>query len=137
MTTTPSRGTSLAPWLDVPDGPLALGFYTAAFGAREVYRFVASGSFVVRLSVDGAEFWITGNEATSSNAPTKQTPGGLGGGNVRMILTVADPDAMFARALAAGATEVHPVGDAHGWRLGRLIDPFGLHWEIGRETNRA
>ena len=52
MTTTPSRGTSLAPWLDVPDGPLALGFYTAAFGAREVYRFVASGSFVVRLSVE-------------------------------------------------------------------------------------
>jgi PhnB protein len=48
-----------------------------------------------------------------------------------MILTVGDPDTVFARALAAGASQVFPVGDSHGWRLGRLVDPFGLHWEIG------
>jgi PhnB protein len=48
-----------------------------------------------------------------------------------MILTVADPDAVFGRSLRAGATEVFPVGEGHGWRLGRLVDPFGLHWEIG------
>jgi len=48
-----------------------------------------------------------------------------------MILTVADPDAVFERALIAGATEVFPVGEEHGWRLGRVADPFGLHWEIG------
>jgi PhnB protein len=50
-----------------------------------------------------------------------------------MILTVPDPDTLFLRALKAGATEVFPVGEEHGWRLGRLVDPFGLHWEIGRE----
>jgi PhnB protein len=49
-----------------------------------------------------------------------------------MILTVPDPDSLFARAISAGATEVFPVGEDHGWRLGRLADPFGLHWEIGR-----
>jgi PhnB protein len=56
----------------------------------------------------------------------------LGGGSIRMILTVSDPDSLFAQALQAGATEVFPVGEEHGWRLGRLVDPFGLHWEIGR-----
>ncbi len=80
---------------------------------------------VARFSVDGAEFWI------SDGQPDKPEPESLGGGTVRMILTVADPDKVFARALAAGASEIFPVGEEHGWRLGRLVDPFGLHWEIG------
>lgn len=49
-----------------------------------------------------------------------------------MILTVADPDAVFAQALKAGASQIFPVGEEHGWRLGRVVDPFGHHWEIGR-----
>jgi PhnB protein len=49
-----------------------------------------------------------------------------------MLLTVADPDAAVRRAVAAGATEVMPVAEAHGWRLGRIVDPFGHHWEIGK-----
>jgi len=40
-----------------------------------------------------------------------------------MILTVGDPDTVFAQALAAGPSEIFPVGEAHGWRLGRLVDP--------------
>jgi PhnB protein len=50
-----------------------------------------------------------------------------------MVLTVDDPDAMFARALAAGARQVVPVMENYGWRLGRVQDPYGHHWEIGRE----
>jgi PhnB protein len=49
-----------------------------------------------------------------------------------MVLTVPDPDAMFAKALAAGAREIWPVREDYGWRLGRVVDPFGHHWEIGR-----
>jgi PhnB protein len=49
-----------------------------------------------------------------------------------MILTVPDPDAVFANAIAAGAAQVYAVSEDHGWRLGRLLDPFGLHWEIGK-----
>jgi PhnB protein len=48
-----------------------------------------------------------------------------------MILTVADPDGMFVKALTAGAREVVAVEEACGWRLGRVVDPFGHHWEIG------
>jgi PhnB protein len=50
-----------------------------------------------------------------------------------MILTVPDPDEIFEKALKAGATEIFPVSEEHGWRVGRVADPFGLHWEIGRE----
>ena len=116
--------TSIAPWLTVRDGKRALEFYKNAFAATIVYQLdTPDESVVARLSVDGAEFWISdGND-----------PEPLGGNSVRMILTVDDPDSMFARAIKAGATEVFPVGEEHGWRLGRLIDPFGLHWEIGRE----
>jgi PhnB protein len=60
------------------------------------------------------------------------SPESLDGGSVRMILTVPDPDAVFARALAAGARAIVAVEEAYGWRLGRVVDPFGHHWEIGR-----
>jgi PhnB protein len=50
-----------------------------------------------------------------------------------MILTIANPDEVFEQARKAGATEVFPVGEEHGWRLGPLADPFGLPWEIGYE----
>jgi PhnB protein len=49
-----------------------------------------------------------------------------------MILIVPEPDAAFARALGAGATEIAAVYEGHGWRVGRLADPLGYHWEIGR-----
>jgi PhnB protein len=49
-----------------------------------------------------------------------------------MILTVDDPDAVFEQAIAAGATEVFAVFEDHGWRIGRVADPFGHHWEIGK-----
>lgn len=119
---------SLAPLLSVRNGARAVEFYQAAFGASEVYRVEDPGGAVVsRLSVDGAEFWL----ADESPAHGNFSPETLGGGTVRMILTVADPDALFAQALAAGAREVHSVYEEHGWRYGRLVDPYGHHWEIG------
>jgi PhnB protein len=122
--------TSLAPWLTVPDGEIAVAFYKCAFAATEAYRLdlPPEAGTVVRLSVNGAEFWVSSEAATEPQS-TRQP---VGGGSVRMILTVADPEATFAQALSAGATEVFPVGEDHGWRLGRLTDPFGLDWEIGK-----
>lgn len=120
--------TTIVPWLSVKNNVKAIDFYKSAFGATEVYRLEdPGGGLVVRLSVNGAEFWLS-NEATGDGNPG---PKELGGDSVRMILTVDDPDQLFARALKAGATEIFPVGEGHGWRLGRLADPFGLHWEIG------
>ena len=120
--------TTLAPWLSVQNSAQAVAFYKAAFGAMETYRLEGDdGGLVVKLSVDGAEFWLSGS--IQDDADHVAQP--VGGETVRMILTVNDPDALFARALQAGAAEVFPVGEEYGWRLGRLVDPFGLHWEIG------
>ena len=120
---------SIAPMLSVRDGARAVEFYKSAFGAIEVYRVEdPGGSVVSRLSVDGAEFWLSDESPEHGNF----SPESLGGGSARMILTVPDPDAMFAKALAAGAREVWAVEEAYGWRVGRVVDPFGHHWEIGR-----
>jgi PhnB protein len=93
-----------------------------------MFRMEDGGSVVARLAVQGAEFWLSDESPEHGNF----SPQTLGGGSVRLILTVADPDAVFARALAAGATQVYAVAEEHGWRLGRVVDPFGHHWEIGR-----
>jgi PhnB protein len=119
---------SVAPWLSVRNGAKAVDFYKSAFGATEVFRLQAGEGVVARLSVDGAEFWVGDESPEHGNF----SPESLGGGSVRMVLTVADPDAVFARALTAGASKVVPVREEHGWRFGRVVDPFGHHWEIGR-----
>src|SRR5690242_2068735 len=119
---------SLAPWLSVRNGARAVEFYKSAFGAIEIYRVEdPTGSVVSRLSIDGAEFWLSDESPAHGNF----SPETLGGGTVRMILTVPDPDAVFAQALAAGAQQVSAMQDDYGWHLGRVVDPFGHHWEIG------
>ena len=120
---------SVAPMLSVRNGARAVDFYKAAFGAIEVYRVEdSSGAVVSRLSVEGAEFWVADESPEHQNF----SPESVGGGTVRMILTVSDPDAMFMQAVGAGARQVVAVSEQYGWRLGRVVDPYGHHWEIGR-----
>jgi PhnB protein len=122
---------SLAPQLSVRRGRAAVDFYQAAFGAEELLRVGGTDedeSVVAQLRVEDAVFWV----ADESPEHLNFSPESVGGGTVRMLLTVPDPDAAVARAIAAGATEVVPVEDAYGWRVGRIVDPFGHHWEIGR-----
>lgn len=125
-----SAGYSLAPLLSVRGAARAVAFYRAAFGAVEAYRVDGpDGAVVARLAVgDGAEFWVS-DEAPAHGA---FSPESVGGGTARLVLTVPDPDAAFARALAAGARGVAAVEEAYGWRLGRVVDPFGHTWELGR-----
>jgi len=121
--------TSIAPMLSVRNGVRAVEFYKAAFGAVELFRIDSgSGAVVARLAADGAEFWVADESPEHFNF----SPETLGGGTVRMVMIVADPDAAFNRAVSAGAKVVAPVEDQYGWRLGRVADPFGHHWEIGR-----
>ena len=121
--------TSIAPMLSVRRAAKAIEFYKAAFGAGELFRIDAEdGAVVARLSVGEAEFWVADESTEHKNF----SPESLGGGTVRMIMIVEDPDAAFARAVAAGAVVVVPVSNQYGWRLGRVVDPFGHHWEIGK-----
>lgn len=122
--------TAIAPLLSVRNGAKAIEFYKTAFGATELFREddPANGAVVARLAMAEAEFWVADESPEHQNF----SPETLGGGSVRMVMTVEDPDAGFDRAVAAGATVVWPVSNQHGWRLGRIVDPFGHHWEIGK-----
>lgn len=120
----------IAPMLSVRGGAKAVEFYKAALGATELYRIEApDGAVVAQLSVGGAEFWV----ADESPQHLNFSPESLGGGTVRIILVVADPDAVFKQVVSAGGKVVSPVQDhEYGWRVGRVVDPFGHHWEIGK-----
>lgn len=121
--------TSIAPMLSVRAGAKAIEFYKAAFGASVIFRVDApDGAVVARLSVDGAEFWVADESPEHANF----SPESLGGGTVRMVMVVDNPDAAFDRAVKAGAKVVVAVANEYGWRLGRVADPFGHHWEIGK-----
>jgi PhnB protein len=129
-----SPNVSIAPMLSVRRGAKAIEFYKAAFGAVELYRIDSEdGAVVARLSAGPAEFWV----ADESPEHLNFSPESLGGGSVQMVMIVPDPDAAFERAVTAGATVVWPVSDQHGWRLGRIVDPFGHHWEIGRPLTES
>jgi PhnB protein len=124
-------GVSIVPQLSVRHGRAAIDFYKAAFGAIEVYRVGGTGDHadvVAQLAVGTASFWVSDESPPHANF----SPESVGGSTARMLLIVDDPDSAVARATAAGATEVYPVGEEHGWRLGRIKDPFGHQWEIGK-----
>jgi PhnB protein len=103
-----------------------MDYYKAAFGAVEQYRLEGDEGRVVvaQLAIGNADFWL---QEDLDSSPAFQDHR-----SVRMILTVEDPDAVFAQAIAAGAMEVGAVSEGHGWRIGRIADPFGHHWEIGK-----
>lgn len=124
------RRPTLAPMLSVRRGAQAVDFYKAAFGATELFRIESpDGAVVAKLAIGESDFWVADESPDYQNF----SPETLGGTTTRMVLTVDDPDAVFERAVAAGAGEVSPVADQeYGWRVGRVVDPFGHHWEIGR-----
>lgn len=117
--------------LSVRRGPEAIAFYKAAFGAEEVYRFGGTDDHedvVCQLSVDGAPFWVEDESPPDGNF----SPETLGGSTERLLLIVAEPHEVVRRAVGLGGIEVSPVVEEHGWLLGRIDDPFGHRWEIGR-----
>ena len=122
----------IAPWLTVDDGERAAAFYRQALGATEMYRLEGDDgrAVVVQLRIGDAELWIQEEEAGPEPSPDIPRP-------IRLILSVEDPDASFARAVGAGATEVAVVHDEHGWRTGRVTDPFGHDWEFSTEIDDA
>ena len=130
MADSKTAGPTIAPMLSVRNGAKAVEFYKAAFGAGELFRVESpDGQVVAQLSVGASDFWVADESPENSNF----SPETLNGSTARIVLVVVDPDAAFQQALAAGAKTVWPVEDQpYGWRVGRLVDPFGHHWEVGK-----
>lgn len=120
--------TSIQPelWIDRPSA--AIAFYQEAFGARVMHRVGDGDDIVAQLGVGDAAFWV----AAASSAMKRFSPVQIDGTTSRTLLIVDDPEQVVADAIAAGATESSAVDDEHGWRLGRIIDPFGHEWEVGK-----
>jgi PhnB protein len=120
--------TSFQPELWVDHAPAAVAFYEAAFGAITLHRVGEGDDIVAQLAVGDACFWV----AAASPDMGRLSPETVGGRTSRTLLVTQDPDELFARAIAAGASGSSPVGEEHGWRVGRIIDPYGHEWEIGK-----
>src|SRR5437879_4741469 len=119
--------TSIQPelWVETPGE--AVAFYEAAFGATVLHRVGEEDDIVAQLGVGDAAFWV----GATSAAMKRLSPRAIDGATSRTLLVVEDPERVIRQAVGAGATESSPVSNEHGWRLGRIIDPFGHEWEIG------
>ncbi len=127
------KSVSIAPMLSVRHGVRALEFYKCAFGAREVFKIEDSdGAVVAQLAIQDAKFWIADESPEYQNF----SPETLGGTSTRLVLVLDDPSSVHAQALAHGAKQVSPVQEENGWLIGRVVDPFGHHWEIGKPISQ-
>jgi PhnB protein len=132
---TPPEGyRSVTPYLAVDGAARAIAFYAEAFGARERMRLDAPGGKIGHAELEIgdsiimlADPWPGG----SFEAPRGESA------SVAIHIYVADADAVFARALAAGATAIRPV-ETHfyGDRGGMLRDPFGHHWHVAHQVEK-
>ena len=124
------RASSLTPMLTVKDAATAIEFYRDAFGAAELARSTApTGHMVAELAIDGLRFFVVDENPEAFNL----SPKSVDGTTVRINLIVDDPDAAEAQAVRAGATVIFPVDDqAYGFRQGRVADPYGHHWLLGK-----
>jgi PhnB protein len=120
----------VSPELSVRRGE-AVEFYKDAFGATEIYRVGGTDAHpevVSQLAIGESSFWVSDESPPNRNF----SPESLGGSTVRLLLVVEDPHAVVKRAVGFGAEQVAPVDREHGWLLGRIEDPFGHQWEIGK-----
>jgi uncharacterized glyoxalase superfamily protein PhnB len=124
---TATQASAITPYLTVHDGAAAIDFYVAAFGGVEDFRVVGDdgrlghaevriGDARIQLSDEYPEIGIS-------------SPRTLGGSGVALSLTVDDCDAMWQRAVDAGAEGLRPPEDQpHGNRMAVVLDPFGHRW---------
>ncbi len=130
----PARYGSLVPGLAIRGCAEAIVFYAKAFGARQLSRMDGPDGKVMHAELRiGDRVLFVGDEAPEMGAPSPQ---GLGGSPVSLLHYVKDVDAVFARAVEAGAKPVMPPADMFwGDRYGMVVDPFGHRW--GLATHKA
>jgi PhnB protein len=130
----PLRTGSLIPGLAVRGATDAIAFYVKAFGAKQVSRMDGPDGKVMHAELRlGDRALFLGDEFPEMGAPSPQT---LGGSPVSLMHYVKDVDAVYARAVAAGAKGLMAPADMFwGDRMGSIVDPSGHRWSIA--THKA
>jgi PhnB protein len=125
----PAESHTVAPYLHVDGAAAAIDFYVGVFGATETYRISAPEGKIGHAEVKiGDSLVMLSDEYPEMGARGPKT---IGGSPVTLTVYVPDVDATFAKALAAGASELRPVEDQfYGDRTGQIEDPFGHRWSI-------
>jgi PhnB protein len=117
--------------LSVQNGRAAVDFYKSAFGARVVYQIGGTDEepeTVAELTIGGSTFWVSDEAPAVGNF----SPATLGGSTAKLLLRTDDPEEVHRHAVSFGASDAGTVKRSHGWLIGRIVDPFGHTWEIGK-----
>jgi PhnB protein len=125
----PDSYPQLSPYICVDGAADAIEFYKKVFGATERMRMPAPGGTIGHAELQiGSAVLMLSDEHPEYGALSPKT---VGGSPVTLSLYVEDVDAVFAKALAAGAKERRPVRDEfYGDRSGQFEDPFGHKWSV-------
>ena len=128
--TVPAGYHSVTPYMTLRDAVSAIDFYRRAFGAELVMKLNMPDGKIAHAEMrigDSIIMMSEENEEWGNKSPLT-----LGGSPMFLMIYLPDVDAAFAKALAAGATQVRPVEDQfYGDRAGTLKDPYGHQWTLG------
>lgn len=117
---------SITPYLYIGGAAQAIDFYKRAFGAKERMRMDGPNGTVGHAELEFGDSVIMLADAPPTKADARN------GVTSSVVLYVEDADAMFKRAIDAGATQLEPLEDKfYGDRMGTVKDPFGHEWSIG------
>ena len=120
---------TVTPHLVVKNAAKAIDYYKTAFGAKENNRFGAPNGLIMHASIKiGDSTLFLNDEFPEMGALSPQS---VGGTSVTITLYVEDSDAVFKKAVDAGAKVKMPIADQFwGDRYGCIEDPFGHSWAI-------
>ena len=120
----------------VPDAAVAASWYENAFGAREQDRIPLPDGKVMSVQIALGESVVhVGSEFPDFGIVSPRT---IGGTATVLQIETSDADALFARAVAAGAEVRHPLADQFwGERHGQVVDPFGHRWNIAQRVREV
>lgn len=119
---------SVQPYLILKNAAAAIDFYTKAFGAKERMRMEKDGRIGHAELEIGDSVLMMADEHPEIDA---RSPEHYGGSPVSLMIYVKDCDAVYKKALAAGATsDREPADQFYGDRMAGVKDPFGYRWHI-------
>lgn len=137
MSQSPIR--AVIPHLIVAGAAEAIAFYQQAFGAEPVSQMpTPDGARLIHaeIKIAGQSVYLVDEFPREDDGSVMTAPTTVKGTTVALALVVDDADAVYARAVKAGASEHMPVENTFwGARYGQVLDPYGHLWEINQEVH--